>query len=121
SAGTTVVASNIGAFQRVLDYGELGALFENGDSEDLASVMNELIAAPDKRRGYVERANAAVGRYDWSVGAERILTVYEMVTQESADTVTTEGPHEPLDVVGACAPSSNSHLGDHGAGLALGS
>src|SRR5690625_7067713 len=35
SAGTTVVASNIGAFQRVLEYGELGALFENGDSSDL--------------------------------------------------------------------------------------
>jgi len=92
SAGTTVVASNIGAFQRVLDYGELGALFENGDSEDLARVINDLIANPDKRRGYVERANAAVGRYDWSVVAERILTVYEMVTQESADPVTTEEP-----------------------------
>lgn len=90
SAGTTVVASNIGAFQRVLEYGEVGALFENGDSEDLARIINDLIANPDKRAGYVERANAVVGRYDWSVVAERILTVYEMVAEQSPGAVTTE-------------------------------
>lgn len=93
SAGTTVVASNIGAFQRVLDYGELGALFSNGDSSDLARVINDLLAHPEKREAFVERATAAVGRYDWPVVAERILTVYEMVAAQSPESVSADSPH----------------------------
>lgn len=88
SAGTTVVASNIGAFQRVLDYGELGALFENGDHEDLARVLIDLIDQPAKREEYVSKANSSVRRFDWSVVAERILTVYEMVTETDPEPVT---------------------------------
>lgn len=99
SAGTTVVASNIGAFQRVLEYGELGALFENGDSSDLARVINDLIADPAQRAAYVERATAAVGRYDWSVVAERILTVYEMVSEANLGAVTAD--QVPADQVPA--------------------
>src|SRR5699024_5400146 len=94
SAGTTVVASNIGAFQRVLEYGELGALFSNGDSSDLARVINDLLAHPEKRAAFVERATAAVGKYDWSVVAERILTVYEMVSQQQPGAVTTDHSDE---------------------------
>jgi phosphatidyl-myo-inositol alpha-mannosyltransferase len=79
SAGAPVLASDLGAFRRVLDGGALGALFPVGDSAGLASALIRLLEDPDARHGYAERALAGVRRYDWEVVGAQVLAVYETV------------------------------------------
>ena len=79
SAGATVVASDLGAFRRVLDEGEAGVLFRNGDAADLAATLNRVLADPNLRARTSRRASAVVRRYDWSTVTAQVLTVYETV------------------------------------------
>ena len=79
SAGAMVVASDLGAFRRVLDEGAAGVLFRNGDSDDLAATLNRVLRDPDLRARTAAHASTVVRRYDWSVVAEQVLTVYEMI------------------------------------------
>ncbi|MFB9953920.1 glycosyltransferase family 4 protein [Cellulomonas denverensis] len=46
SAHTPVVASDLGAFRRVLDEGRAGELFRTGDGDDLARVLTALLGDP---------------------------------------------------------------------------
>ncbi|MBO1750488.1 glycosyltransferase family 4 protein [Actinotalea sp. BY-33] len=78
SAGATVVASDLGAFRRVLDEGAAGVLFRTGDSADLARTINAVLADPELRGRITEHASAVVRRYDWSTVTHQVLTVYEM-------------------------------------------
>lgn len=78
SAGSTVVASDLGAFRRVLDDGRAGVLFRAGDPVDLAGTLNRVLADPELRRRTSQAAAAVVRRYDWSAVTRQILTVYEM-------------------------------------------
>jgi phosphatidylinositol alpha-mannosyltransferase len=50
SAGTAVVASDIPAFKAVLENGEVGALFKNGDSADLAKVLVAMLKDEESRK-----------------------------------------------------------------------
>lgn len=79
SSGAPVLASSLGAFRRVLDDGDLGALFPVGDPAGLAAELISLLDDPDRRAGYARRAAVGVRRYDWSVVAEQVLAVYETV------------------------------------------
>ena len=79
SAGATVVASDLGAFRRVLDDGKAGVLFRNGDAADLASTLNRVLADEGLRASTAAHAAAVVRRYDWSTVTQQVLTVYEMV------------------------------------------
>lgn len=93
SAGSCVVASDLGAFRRVLDEGEAGVLFRTGDSDDLARVLTRTLRDPERRAQVCAAADVAVRRYDWSVVTNEILTVYEMVLAASEATVrVTEDP-----------------------------
>jgi phosphatidylinositol alpha-mannosyltransferase len=76
SAGAAVVASDIDAFRRVLDNGDAGVLFPNGDSDALARALGDLLDDPARRAALVEHANEVVAAYDWPVVAERVLEVY---------------------------------------------
>src|SRR5690606_42097306 len=78
SAGSVVVASDLGAFQRVLDDGAAGALFRNGDPADLAATVLDLLADPARRDAYRAHAARWVQRFDWSVVTEQVLAVYDM-------------------------------------------
>jgi phosphatidylinositol alpha-mannosyltransferase len=80
SAGAPVLASDLDAFGRVLDGGELGLLFPVGDASALAAELVRLLGDPTLRGRLQARAQAAVRRYDWSVVAEEVLAVYETVT-----------------------------------------
>lgn len=84
SAGTAVVASDLGAFRRVLDEGRAGVLFRTGDSADLARTLVELLGDDDRRARVAAAGEAAVGRYDWSSVTHEVLTVYEMAVEGSA-------------------------------------
>ena len=79
AAGATVLASDIGAFRRVLDGGRYGELFRNGDVDDLTDNLTALLDNPDRRAALDEAAATGVRRYDWSTVATRIIQVYETV------------------------------------------
>ena len=78
SAGTCVVASDLGAFRRVLDDGEAGVLFRTGDSADLGTTLVRVLGDPAQRARVSQRASQVVGRYDWSAVTDQVLAVYEM-------------------------------------------
>jgi phosphatidylinositol alpha-mannosyltransferase len=78
SAGSVVVASDLGAFRRVLDDGAAGALFRNGDPDHLATTVLTLLADPARRDAYRAHAADWVQRFDWSGVTEQVLAVYDM-------------------------------------------
>ena len=78
SAGTCVVASDLGAFRRVLDDGEAGVLFRTGDSADLGTTLVRVLGDPAQRARVSQHASQVVGRYDWSAVTDQVLAVYEM-------------------------------------------
>ena len=79
SAGATVVASDLGAFSRVLDDGEAGVLFRTGDSTDLAQTLVRVLHDPELRARVSAHALEVVRQYDWATVTDQVLAVYEMV------------------------------------------
>ncbi len=78
AAGTTVVASDLGAFARVLDDGEAGVLFRTGDPADLGATLVRVLGDAALRERVSAHASRVVGRYDWSAVTDQVLAVYEM-------------------------------------------
>ena len=78
SAGTPVVASDIPAFQAVLENGDAGLLFKNGDSPDLAKVLIGLLRNEQLQQNLSSKGKLSSQKYDWQVVADQILSVYEM-------------------------------------------
>jgi phosphatidylinositol alpha-mannosyltransferase len=83
AAGATVLASDLPAFRRVLEGGRCGALFANGDADDLATRLVALLDDAVARSQLGDAARSAVRRYDWSTVAEQVLRVYETVVEGS--------------------------------------
>ncbi|NMD56029.1 MULTISPECIES: glycosyltransferase family 4 protein [Tsukamurella] len=79
AAGTAVVASDLNAFERVLDGGEAGRLFPVGDGAALGRTIVELLDDDFRRAELVTHASEVVWRFDWSVVAEQVIRVYETV------------------------------------------
>lgn len=83
SAGAAVVASDLGAFRRVLDEGTAGTLFRTGDPADLAATLVRVLGDDGLREKARAHASDVVQRYDWSHVTHEVLTVYEMVAAGS--------------------------------------
>lgn len=79
AAGTAVVASDLDAFRRVLQDGELGRLVPIEDCDALAEALIAVLEDDALRHRYVAAGSEAVHRYDWSVVASQIMRVYETV------------------------------------------
>ena len=79
SAGAPILASDIEAFQRVLQGGAAGALFPVGDAAALAAAAGELLDDPARRKQLSAEARTAVRAYDWSTVARAVVRVYETV------------------------------------------
>jgi phosphatidylinositol alpha-mannosyltransferase len=79
AAGTAVVASDLDAFRRVLQDGELGRLVAIEDGDALAQALIAVLEDDARRARYVAAGSEAVSRYDWSVVASQIMRVYETV------------------------------------------
>ncbi|MCV7373413.1 glycosyltransferase family 4 protein [Mycolicibacterium arabiense] len=79
AAGTPVVASDLDAFRRVLEDGEVGRLVPVDDAAALATALVDMLRDDEARARYVAAAALAVRRYDWSVVARQIQQVYETV------------------------------------------
>ncbi|RIQ20559.1 glycosyltransferase family 4 protein [Jiangella rhizosphaerae] len=78
AAGAPVLASDLEAFQVVLDGGRLGALVPVGDASALAAEAIALLGDPARRARYRAAASLGVRRYDWGRVADEVLAVYEM-------------------------------------------
>jgi phosphatidylinositol alpha-mannosyltransferase len=79
AAGAPVVASDLGAFRRVLEDGQLGIVFPAGDPEALARALVGLLGDPGRREALSASGARAAHRYDWSRVARQVLDVYETV------------------------------------------
>ena len=77
---TPVIASSLPAFNRVLDFGSCGLIFENEDSTSLANAIRETILESNERQERVENAFERVQTFDWDKVATAIIDVYETVT-----------------------------------------
>ncbi|MEU8170159.1 glycosyltransferase family 4 protein [Micromonospora sp. NPDC049004] len=76
AAGTTVVASDLDAFRRVLDGGRAGRLFPTGDAVGLREALSELLDEPAGRATLSACGDQVVANFDWPVVARRVLEVY---------------------------------------------
>ena len=76
AAGTTIVASDLDAFRRVLDDGRAGALFRTGDAAALASCLDGLLDDPARRAALAAVGQSTVEAFDWPVVAARVVDVY---------------------------------------------
>ncbi|MCZ2828205.1 glycosyltransferase family 4 protein [Modestobacter sp. VKM Ac-2986] len=88
AAGAPVVASDLDAFGRVLAGGTAGVLVPRGDADALAAAVSGLLADPARRAELTTAGRAVVAEYDWSVVAQRVLTVYETVAPPGGAGVT---------------------------------
>jgi phosphatidylinositol alpha-mannosyltransferase len=80
AAGTPVLASDIEAFQRVLDEGRAGVHFRNEDSEDLALRLIELLGDPARREALRVAGLRRAAEFDWANVARRVVAVYDSIT-----------------------------------------
>ncbi|MFV2113002.1 glycosyltransferase family 4 protein [Micromonospora sp. DT178] len=76
AAGTTVVASDLDAFRRVLDGGRAGRLFPTGDPAALRTALADLLDDPGARAALTACGDQVVATFDWPVVARRVLEVY---------------------------------------------
>jgi len=83
SAGARVVASDLGAFRRVLDGGRLGVLFPTGSADALADAVLGVLADPERADAMAAAGQAGVRRYDWPTVAADVMAVYETVVPSS--------------------------------------
>ncbi|AKU18959.1 glycosyltransferase family 4 protein [Luteipulveratus mongoliensis] len=77
SAGAPVLASDLGAFVRVLDGGHVGQTFRNEDPADLATEVVRLLDDPERRTTLARLGGQRAHTFDWSVVTQDILMVYE--------------------------------------------
>lgn len=77
---TPVIASNLPAFNRVLDYGSCGLLFENEDSQSLAVAIRETISNQNDVNQRVDTAFKRVKQFDWSKVATSLIDVYATIS-----------------------------------------
>ena len=86
SAGAGVVASDLGAFRRVLDDGRAGLLFRTGDADSLADAIIQALADPTATQQRREHAANWVQQYDWANVTSQIEAVYELAIAAKAAT-----------------------------------
>ena len=79
AAGTPVVASNISAFSRVLEGGDSGMLFANGDAHDLADKCCTLLESHELRENYMKKSAIRVMDFDWDFVVNSVIAVYDSV------------------------------------------
>lgn len=96
AAGATIAASDLPAFEAVLDGGRAGELFTTGDATDLARAAAGLLDDPERRAHLSGAAREAVRPYDWGTVAADVVRVYETVLHggpgERSGVRTSSGP-----------------------------
>ena len=78
AGGATVVASDIPAFDSLLNHGEFGELFESESSTDLAKRVIDLLRDDERRIALGKAGKKHAQQFDWKVVADQIFSIYEM-------------------------------------------
>ena len=78
AGGATVVASDIPAFDSLLNHGQYGELFESESSTDLAKRVIDLLRDNERRMELGKEGKKHAQQFDWKVVAEQIFSIYEM-------------------------------------------
>lgn len=78
AGGATVVASDIPAFDSLLNHGQYGELFESESSTDLAKRVIDLLRDENRRVELGKAGKAHAQQFDWKVVADQIFSIYEM-------------------------------------------
>ena len=76
AAGVPIVASDIPAFQHLLEAGRYGSLFENENPESLSEAIIDLLKHDEKRRALSDSGLVRAQRFDWSQVSDEIMNVY---------------------------------------------
>ncbi len=79
AAGSPVLASDLPAFQDVLDGGRCGALFATGNAAALASAASALLADQGRRAELTVAGSARAREYDWTRVARQVIAVYDTI------------------------------------------
>jgi phosphatidylinositol alpha-mannosyltransferase len=77
---TPVIASDLPAFNRVLNYGAAGLPFENQNSDELAIALREVLTNSKLRKQLADSGFERVKLFDWNIVASDLLDVYETAT-----------------------------------------
>ncbi len=80
ATGVAILASDLAAFNDVLEYGRWGRTFKTEDSVDLAKKAIELLSDEKQRRELALLSPKGAERFDWPIVAKQILDVYDYVT-----------------------------------------
>jgi phosphatidyl-myo-inositol alpha-mannosyltransferase len=78
AGGATVVASDIPAFDSLLNHGQFGELFESESSTDLAKRVIDLLRDEKRRVELGKAGKLHAQQFDWKVVADQIFSIYEM-------------------------------------------
>ena len=78
AGGATVVASDIPAFDSLLNHGQYGELFESESSTDLAKRVIDLLRDENRRVELGKAGKLHAQQFDWKVVANQIFSIYEM-------------------------------------------
>ena len=78
AAGTPILASNIPAFEQLLQGGKSGALFTSESAADLSTRLIELFADADQRTQLSQNGLERAKDFDWQTVSAQIMDVYEM-------------------------------------------
>ncbi|MEY3336221.1 MAG: hypothetical protein RL332_80 [Actinomycetota bacterium] len=78
AGGATVVASDIPAFDSLLNHGQYGEIFESESSTDLAKRVIDLLRDENRRVELGKVGKAHAQQFDWKVVADQIFSIYEM-------------------------------------------
>jgi len=78
AGGATVVASDIPAFDSLLDHGRYGELFQSESSTDLAKRVIDLLRDEKRRVELGKAGKTHAQQFDWKIVADQIFSIYEM-------------------------------------------
>jgi phosphatidylinositol alpha-mannosyltransferase len=79
ASATAILASDIPAFDQLLNHGRDGALFASENSMDLAAKLIGLMKDASERTRIQEAGLLRAQDFDWKTVSDQILDVYEMV------------------------------------------
>lgn len=92
ATGTPVLASDLEAFRRVLDFGAAGKTFKNEDAHSLATTAIAMLKDPEVLGQLSVQGRMRAEEFDWTTVSARIERVYESVS--------TPGVHVEPDLSG---------------------
>jgi glycosyltransferase involved in cell wall biosynthesis len=89
-AGIPAAVSDQPEKRRIVETYQIGAIFDQTDPQDIARVINHLLADPDTYAAMSQRARQlARDQFNWRIESQKLLTIYQQLANAPAK----EEPH----------------------------